>query len=297
MKKIIFIFLCLFSFPAFAKINIVTTIPDLAAIAQEVGGDLVDVKSIARGDQDPHFIEPKPSYAVLINRADLLIEVGLELEVGWLPVLLTQSRNPHVRRGEPGLLTASDGVGLLEIPSGPIDRSQGDIHPYGNPHYWLDPRNGVIIANHIADRLAQLDPPNAAAYQANATHFKTDLSGKIKGWQAELAGIRGKTAVTYHKSYSYFARWSGLQVADYIEPKPGIPPSPTHVLALIDLIKREKIPLIITENYYDPKPSHELAERTGAKVITLPTSVGGEAGIKSYFDLFDTIVRHLKEGA
>src|SRR3989338_3811420 len=168
MKKIFLLLLIMvMPNPAQAKVNIVATIPDLAAIAKEIGGDLVNVESIVRGDQDPHYLEPKPSYAVKMNKADLLIEVGLELEVGWLPVLLTQSRNPKIQRGAPGYLDASRDIPVIEIPTGKVDRSMGDVHPLGNPHYWLDPRNGPIIAREIAAKLGALDPSNRAAYQNN----------------------------------------------------------------------------------------------------------------------------------
>lgn len=291
----LFFLFVLLPFTASAKLKVVTTIPDLASLTQEVGGELVEAESLCRGDQDPHYLEPKPSYALLLNRADLLIEVGLELEVGWLPVLLTQARNPNVQPGQPGHLTASEGLKILEIPTGPIDRSQGDIHPFGNPHYWLNPRNGFMIAGRIAEKLSQLDPPHAAVYQKNLGDFQKRLTEKISTWEKELAPFRGKQIVTYHKSFSYFVDWTGLKVADLIEPKPGIPPSPSHILSLIERIRSEKIPLIITENYYDPKPAHELAERTGAKILNLPTSVGGEPSINSYEALFDYLIKKLKE--
>lgn len=296
MKKITLALLLIsLSFPASAKLKVVTTIPDLAALTQEVGRDLVEVKSISRGDQDPHYLEPKPSFAILLNRADLLVEVGLDLEVGWLPVLLTQSRNPKIQTGQPGHLAASEGLRILEIPTGPVDRSQGDVHPFGNPHYWLDPRNGLKIAETIAQRLGQLDPSNATAYESNLRQFQDRLSRHISSWGKEIAPLHGKGIVTYHKSFSYFVDWTSLKVSGVIEPKPGIPPTPTHILTLIDLMKRDRANLIITENYYDPRPSRELSERTGAKAFLLPTSVGGEASIKSYEDLFDSLVKKLRE--
>lgn len=296
MKKILLAVLFL-TLPATAttKLKVVTTIPDLAALTREVGQELVEVQSIARGDQDPHYIEPKPSYALTLNRADLLIDAGLELESGWLPVLLVQSRNPKVQPGNPGYLSAWNGITILEIPSGGVDRSQGDVHPSGNPHYWLDPRNGLKIAEGIAERLSLLDPSHATLFRQYLQGFETRFKGKIAGWERQLTALKGRPVITYHKSFSYFADWVGLNVVDLIEPKPGIPPSPSHILLLIDRIKSRNISLIITENYYDPKASHELSEKTGAKVLLLPTSVGGEAGIKTYEDLFETIVKKLKE--
>lgn len=288
--------LIVFSTPihAFAKLKVVASIPDFAALAQEVGGDLVETQTIARGDQDPHYLEPKPSFAILLNKADLLIQAGLELEIGWLPVLITQSRNPKVQPGTQGFMNAAEGINILEIPTGPIDRSMGDVHPDGNPHYWLNPRNGLVIARKIGERLAQLDPANAAKYAENEKAFEQRLTQKITQWEKEIAPLKGKKVVTQHKSFTYFVDWTGMNVAGLIEPKPGIPPTPSHLLSLIQLIQSEKIPLIITENYYDPKPSNELAGKTGAKVLFLPTSVGGEAGIKTYEDLFDSLIQKLK---
>lgn len=288
--------LTFFSFPfsAFAKLKVIASIPDLAALAREVGGDLIEAETIARGDQDPHYLEPKPSFAVRLNKADLLIQAGLELESGWLPVLLTQSRNPKIQPGRPGFLNAAEGLRILEIPTGPVDRSMGDVHPDGNPHYWLNPRNGVAIAKKISEKLAELDPANAARYAENTLDFERRISAKIALWEKETASFRGKKIVTHHKSFSYFVDWTGMKVEGLIEPKPGIPPHPSHILSLIQLIQSEKIPLIITENYYDPKPSRELAEKTGTKVLLLPTSVGGEAGIKTYEGLFDALIQKLK---
>jgi len=294
MKKILPALLIFLPLVVQAKFKVVTTIPDLAALASEVGGDKIDVESLARGDQDPHYIEPKPSFALKLNRADLLIEIGLQLEIGWLPVLLTQSHNPKIQTGALGHLQASEGLNLLEIPTGPVDRSQGDVHPEGNPHYWLNPRNGLIIAKHIADRLAEIDPANAALYQQNFKSFQARFQKKLTEWEKAISPLKGKKIITYHKSFSYFVNWSGLAVVDQIEPKPGIPPSPSHILALIDRITAEKIPLIITENYYDPRASQKLSQKTGAKVLLLPTSVGGETAIKTYEDLFDYLVTQLK---
>lgn len=296
MKKLLLFFIMI-SVPltASAKVKVVTTIPDLAALTQEVGKELVEVKSLARGDQDPHYLEPKPSFVVTVNQADLLIDVGLQLEIGWLPVLLTQSRNPRIQRGQNGYLNASEGIRPLEIPTGPVDRSMGDVHPEGNPHYWLNPKNGLIIAEKISERLALLDPPNAPTYRQNYQTFATAFLQKIRQWEQELKPFTGKKVITHHKSFSYFVDWSGLMVRNYIEPKPGIPPSPAHLLSLIELITTEKIPLLITENYYDPKSSQELAKKTGAKVLVLPTSVGGEKGVDSYEALFDHLIARLRE--
>ncbi len=294
MKKLSLLIALLFlPVSARAKINIVTTIPDLAAITREIAGDSADVRSIARGDQDPHYLEPKPSYALTLNRADLLIEVGLDLEVGWLPVLVTQSRNPKIQTGQPGRLVAAEGFPILEIPAGPVDRSQGDVHPGGNPHYWLNPKNALAISKNIADRLTRLDASNAAAYETNLKAFQDKLRQKITEWEKAAASLRGQNIVTYHKSFSYFSDWLGLNIVDQIESKPGIPPSPGHILSLIERMKDQKTRLIITENYYESTSSRELSEKTGVTLLLLPTSVGGEPAIRTYFDLFDFLIGKL----
>jgi zinc/manganese transport system substrate-binding protein len=297
MKKIYAVLLLsLLCFPGTtsAKLKVVTTTTDLASLVSEVGGEYVEVKSLIRGSEDPHYIEPKPSYARIMNSADLFIQVGLSLEVGWVPPLLTQARNPKIVRGQPGYLEASQGLRLLEIPQGKVDRSQGDIHPEGNPHYWLDPRNGLIIAKNIADRLSRLDPENTSKYQANYQNFKSKLQTKIAEWQKQAAALRGKKIIVYHKGFTYFANFTGLNIAGYVETKAGIPPSPSHLLTLVQMIKKQKISVIVTESYYDPKPANKIAEQTGAKVLILPTSVEGKSGI-AYIDLFDFLVRAMVE--
>ncbi len=280
---------------ASAKLRVVTTTTDLAALTRAVGGDLVQAESLCRGDQDPHYLEAKPSYVVKLSRADLLIEVGLQLEVGWLPVLLTQSRNPKIQRGVTGHLDASEGLAILEIPTGKIDRSMGDVHPEGNPHYWLNPENGLIMAQRIAERLARLDPPNAQHYLDNATAFSSRLKINTARWKQQVASLRGKKIVTHHKSFSYLIGWIGLEGAGQIEPKPGIPPSPSHLVKLISLIEKEKIPLILIENFVEPKSAQEIARKTGVSLLIVPASVGGTSEVRSYEELFDFILQQLKE--
>ncbi len=297
MKKLFLVLLSflVFTNSAYAKLNVVATTTNLAAIASEVGGDLISLKTLARGDQDPHFMEPKPSFVAAVGQADLVIAVGLDLEIGWLPVLLTQSRNPKIQKGNAGYMESSEGIPALEIPTGGIDRSMGDVHPFGNPHYWLNPNNGIIIASTIAKKLGELDAAHADQYKANATKFEETLRAKIAGWNQEIASLRGQQIITYHKSFSYFMDWTGLKQGGYLEPKPGIPPNPSHLMELIDSVQKQKIPLIIAENYYDPKPGKELAEKTGAKYLILATSVGGDKGINNYFDLFDYLISKIKE--
>jgi zinc/manganese transport system substrate-binding protein len=285
---------CLVS-SAWAKLQIVATTEDMAALARAVGGDEVSITAIAKGYQDPHFVDPKPSYLLKLRSADLLIVVGLELEVGWLPPLLTNSHNSKILPGYAGYLDASQGCDILQKPTGTVDRSLGDVHPLGNPHYWTDPENGRAIARHIADKLQELDPPHDKTYQANLAAFETQLTQKEKEWDALDKGIKGVHVITYHNSWPNFARRFGLEVVNHIEPKPGIPPSPAHMQELINQIQRDKIPLILMEPYFDSRLPEKIAKQTGAKLLIFPPSIGGEPDIKTYFDLFDHDLKMLKE--
>jgi len=272
---------------AASKLKVVTTTEDLAALAREVGGDHVEVEAIARGYQDSHFVEAKPSFILKLNRADLLIVVGLQLEIGWLPPLITQSRNPRIQLGTPGYLDVSQFCEVLEIPAGQITRAMGDVHPLGNPHYWLEPQNGRRIAQGIANKLADLRPQEAAYFQQRFQDFSNRLTAAEKVWDQRMAPYRGREVVTYHRSWPNFAKRFGLEVVGYVEPKPGIPPSPSHTLELINMMRREKIKLILVEPYFDLKTPNAVGRETGAQVVVLLPSVGGEKEVTDYFKLFD----------
>jgi zinc/manganese transport system substrate-binding protein len=280
---------------AAAPLTVVTTTPDLAAIAKEVGGNRVDVASLATGVQDPHFIDPRPSFLVKLNRADLLIEGGLDLEVGWLPVLLDSARNPRLRVGEPGRLDASQGIAILGVPSGPVDRSQGDVHGKGNPHFLMDPMNGAIAAGTIAQRLCGLDPDGCASFNANAQAFRGRIEAALAKWTKALAPYQGAKVIVYHDSWPYFTNRFGLTTVGYVEPKPGVPPPPSHVSALADLIKRDQVPVILMEPYHERSIPDLLARQTGVKVLVLAPMVGGTPGTDSYVALFDTDIAHLAD--
>ncbi len=269
------------------RLKVVTATEDPASITREVGGDRVEVVSIGKGYQDPHFIEPKPSFLLLLRKADLLEVVGLELEIGWLPPLLDQSRNNNIRPGQKGYLDLSLGVEILDRPSGAINRSMGDVHPLGNPHYWLDPANAVRMAIEITNKLTELRPADGQYFAQRLQSFKVRMNDANKHWIAEMAPYRGAKIVTYHPSWPNFARHFGLQIAGTVEPKPGIPPSPSHTLEIINLIKEQKIKVILMEPYFDRKTPDFIAERTGAKVVVMYPSVGGKAGLDDYFKLFD----------
>jgi zinc/manganese transport system substrate-binding protein len=296
MKRLLILtaLLSALSVSAFAQnLNIVTTTADLASITREVGGDRVDVVSIARGYQDPHFVEPKPSFLLLLRKADLLEVVGLDLETGWLPPLLEQSRNPKIRPGGAGYLDVSAGVDILDRPTGTLNRSMGDVHAMGNPHYWLDPANAVRIAIQVSNRLSQLQPKEAAYFAARLETFKKRMNDANKKWTAMLAPYRGAKIVTYHNSWPNFTRRYGLNVIGYVEPKPGVPPSPSHTFALINLMKAEKVKAILVEPYFDLKTPKSIAERTGATLLVMYPSVGARPELDDYFKLFDRNITEL----
>jgi len=281
--------------PALAKLKVVTTTTDLAAIAAEIGKDQVLVESIAKGYQDPHFVDAKPTYMIKLNQADLLVTVGLELEVGWLPSLLNGARNPNLLEGRPGNVEGYKGVHLLEIPSSQVDRSLGDIHPFGNPHYWLDPENGKIIARNISEGLTRVAPGKAGFFKKNLEEFINHLDQKIREWDQLMVPYRGVKIVTYHRSWSYFVHHFGLHVVGEVEPLPGIPPSPSSLARLADDMVKENIKVILMEPFYSDNGPEFIARKTGAKVIVLPSSVGGKEGIKTYSDLFDFDLKRLIE--
>jgi len=272
---------------AASKMNVMTATQDLAALAREVGGDLVNVESIAMGYQDPHFVEPKPSFLLKLQKADLLALVGLQLEIGWLPPLITQSRNAKIQQGAPGYMDMSGFSQILEIPQGQVTRAMGDVHPLGNPHYWLDPDNGRRIAKAFADKFSAMQPANAATFAQRYADFDKRLSEAEKGWQAKMAPYKGQKVITYHRSWPNFCERFGLVVVDYVEPKPGIPPTPVHTLDVINIMKREGVKLILVEPYFDLRTPNSIASAVGGQVLVLMPSVGGNKEITTYFQLFD----------
>jgi zinc/manganese transport system substrate-binding protein len=269
------------------KLNVITATTDLAALAQEVGGDKISVESIARGYQDPHFVEAKPSFLLKLRQADLLVVVGLQLEIGWLPPLITQSGNSRIQVGANGYLDASQFAEILEIPQGSITRAMGDVHPLGNPHYWLDPDNGRRIAKGIAGKLAEADPGDAAYFQQRFQDFDRRLTDAEKKWEAEMKPFRGRKVVTYHNSLPNFAKHFGLNVVGFVEPRPGIPPTPTHTFELTNMMKRDHVKIIMVEPYFDRKTPDKVANDCGGVVVEYLPSVGGVKDVNTYFQLFD----------
>ena len=270
-----------------ATLNVVASTEDLADLVRQIGADRVRVETIARGYQDPHFVEAKPSFILKLAKADLLVVVGRELEVGWLPPLVQQSRNPRIQAGAEGYLDASLTAKVLEIPAGQITRAMGDVHPLGNPHYWLDPGNGRRIAKAIADKLSRMAPADAAFFAARYADFDKRLGEGEKRWDAMMAPYKGLKVVTYHRSWANFVDRFSLDVIGYVEPRPGIPPSPSHTIALMAEMRRQGVKILLVEPYFDLKTPRSIARETGARVVVMPPSVGGEKEITDYVSLFD----------
>lgn len=295
LMVLLFVMLSFSRSDAKGKIRVLTTSTDLKSIAEYVGGDKVEVKSIATGAEDLHFVDAKPSFILQAQKTDLFVVVGLEMEVGWAPSIIDGARNPKIRPGNDGYVDASAGCSILEKPTGNVDRSMGDIHPYGNPHYWLDPENGKVIAENIARALKKISPSDAAAFEKNLDAFKKKLDEKVKGWQAKMKPYKGAKIITYHRSWPNFARRFGLDVIEYMEPKPGIPPSPSHLAQVILKMKKENVKLIMVEPYFDLRAAKVVAGKTGATVFAAPPSVGGVKSVKDYFELFDYLVDNVSK--
>jgi ABC-type Zn uptake system ZnuABC Zn-binding protein ZnuA len=289
MKKIISIFTFLWVTIATANaglIKVVTTTTDMKSIAEWIGGNKVSVLSIATGYQNPHFVDPKPSYIISLSNAALFVTVGLDLETGWSPQLLSSSRNAKIQKGAAGYVDASEGVGLLQVPSS-VNRGEGDIHIYGNPHYWLDPLNGKVIARNIANGLIRIDPTNRTFYETNLNSFFDKIDTKLREWTTKMAPFKGSKIIAYHNEWVYFERRFGLQIVDFMEPKPGIPPSPSQLVKVIKEVMANKIKVIISSPYFTTSSSDVVAKQTGVKELTIATSVAAFTSIKNYFDLFD----------
>jgi zinc/manganese transport system substrate-binding protein len=274
------------------KLNVVATTPDLAAIAREIGGEAVVVTALAKPTEDPHFVDAKPSHLVTLNRADVLIEGGAELELGWLPPLLDNARNDKIAAGAPGRIVASQGIRMLEVPA-TFDRSKGDVHSLGNPHFVVDPVDAKIVAAEIADHLAQVDPADAATFKANLKRFDDTIDRKLVEWQKLLAPYRGAKIVTYHKDFVYFAERFGLEIVEELEPKPGIAPSPAHLTKVVSTMQATKARVILVQPYQNRKTAETVARQTGAVVLDMPQQPGAVPNTSTYFDVMDHLVQTL----
>lgn len=299
MKKIIQFLLVVFllsftSTQAFARVDVVATTQDIAAITKAVGKKHVDVISLTKGSRDPHFATAKPSMIRKLFHANLLVLVGAELETGWLPALIQSARNSNVQPGNPGYLDLSMFANIKGKPKVNVTRDMGDVHAAGNPHYWLDPENGILMAKAIADKLSEIDQNNAQEYQANANLFSDKLNAKIIEWKTELAFLRNMPVITYHTSMLYLADTFGLRIADHIEPKPGITPGASHLNKLVSTIKEKQIQLILMEPYYEKRSAQLLNRKTGIKIAVVPQSVGAISSVTDYISLFDEIVKTIK---
>jgi zinc/manganese transport system substrate-binding protein len=271
-------------------IRIVTSIETFADLARAVGGGHVSVEALSHGYQDPHFVEAKPNLLIPLSRADLLVYAGLDLEIGWLPPLVVNSRNPRIQSGAKGNLDASTAIDVLDIPAGKVDRGQGDIHPRGNPHYWLPPVNALKVAKEIAARLKELDPGHGADYDGNLQKLGSVLKAKAAEWNGKAAALRGMKVVAYHKSWSYVSSWLGLREIGYVELKPGITPDPKHLAELILQMKSESVRVLLIESFYNRGIAGQVADAAGAKLLVLPSDVGATAKIRSYTDLVDAVL-------
>jgi len=279
--------------PAHAKLNVVATTADLGAIAREIGGDAITLTTLAKPTEDPHFVDAKPSFIVKLNRADVVIEGGAELEIGWLPALLDQSRNEKLAAGAPGHVVCSKGVPLMDVPA-TLDRSRGDIHAAGNPHYLIAPSNAKIAAQNIAAALAEVDAKNAETYRANLQKFTVALDAKMAKWQQTLAPFKGASIVAYHDSWPYFARDFGFKIDLFLEPKPGIPPTPAHLAEVIFKMKSENARVIIVDPYLNRRTAETVARDTGAAVVDVTQFPGGLKGTEGgYIQLEDYLVNAL----
>jgi zinc/manganese transport system substrate-binding protein len=276
------------------KLKVVTTLPDLKNITEFVGGDRVEVFSIATGYQNPHFVDPKPSYILKLSRADMYVTVGLDLATGWEPPLLNSARNDRILKGAPGYVDASANVPLLQVPAS-VSREQGDIHIYGNPHYWLDPSIGKIIARNVFEGLVRLQPESKAYFAENLRRFEDRIDAKIAEWEARMRPYRDTKIIAYHNQWPYFARHFGLEIVDFLEPKPGIPPTPSQLAKVIRTMQAQGLKVIIISPYYKPDAANLVARKVGGKVVTLASSVGAFKEVKTYFDLFDYNVDRLIE--
>jgi zinc/manganese transport system substrate-binding protein len=278
-----------------AAVQVVTTTEGLASIAREVGGADAAVQHLSRGIQDPHFVDANPTLALKLRDAALLVDVGLELEVGWLPPLVTQSRNAEIQPGGRRRLTAASAVTVLDVPAGPVDRSMGDLHPGGNPHFLTDPRRAALVAKAIGARLAELDPAHAAGYAERAAAFARRLEGALARWQAELAPYKGRRIFSQHKTLSYLHDWTGLVDGGELEPRPGTPPPPAHLARMVEVAKRDGVKVIVVESYYDTRSGEQVARLTGARLVSIPGDVGGDPAAKSYESYVDLVVRRILE--
>ena len=294
MKRILltFLFSIALTFSVQAKLKVVATLPDFAALAREIGDDKVDITTLAKATEDAHFVDARPSFVVGLRNADVLIDGGAELEIGWLPPLLQNARNPKIEVGKPGRVQASQGIRLMNVPTN-VTRAAGDVHALGNPHFAIDPIIAKAIALHIAQAFSAIDPPNAGFYDANYKKFEATINAKLQEWGTKLLPFKGQSVVAYHDSWVYFAHRFGLNIDIFLEPKPGIPPSPSHLAEVIQQMKAQHIKAILVEPYHNRKIAEKVAESTGAKVVDFAQFPGALPDTDTYVKLIDVLVDRL----
>ncbi len=294
MKKILLILSTIFSFAFIseAKLNVVATLPDFASLAREVGGDKIDIITLAKPTEDPHFVDARPSFVVSLRSADVLIEGGAELEIGWLPPLLQNARNPKIDNGKPGRVVASQGIRLMNIPT-EVTRAAGDVHVLGNPHFTTDPIIAKAVAQHIAQAFSAVDSANAGTFDANYKKFEATINARLQQWGTAMLPFKDQNVVAYHDSWPYFAHRFGIKIDIFLEPKPGIPPSPSHLAEVISQMKAQKIKAIIVEPFHDRKIADKVATSTDGKVVDFAQFPGGVPGTESYVQLMDKLVASL----
>ena len=294
MKKILLILSIIFTaaLSAQAKLNVVATLPDFGSLAREIGRDKVEVTVMAKATEDPHFVDARPSFVVQLRTADVLIEGGAELEIGWLPPLLQNARNSKIEAGKPGRVVASQGLRLMNVPAN-VTRAAGDVHALGNPHFMTDPIIAKAVAQHIAQSFSAVDPTNAAFYEAGYKAFEASINAKLQQWGAAMLPFKGQNVVAYHDSWPYFAHRFGINIDIFLEPKPGIPPSPSHLVEVIAQMKAQHIKAIIVEPFQNRKTAEKAASATGAKVVDFAQFPGGVSGTESYAKLIDALVSRL----
>jgi len=293
ISKLIFSALLMFSVSGLhAAVRVITSSQDLESIAKIIGGDKAVVESLATGDLDLHLVEPRPSMVFKVRQADMVIRIGMDLDM-WMDSIIAAARNKNVTYGSPGYVDVSAGIPKLQVPEGKVDASMGDIHIFGNPHYWLDPVNGISMAETIMKGFIRVSPENEAVFRKNYTAFVKDLGDKIDEWDKKMEPFAGRTLVTYHNSWIYFSQRFHLDIVGNVEPKPGLPPTPSHLAKLIETVKAKQAKVILVDTFFPLQGPRKVAEKTGASILVVPSSVGGKPNVKNYFDLFDAIINEL----
>jgi zinc/manganese transport system substrate-binding protein len=290
LASLLFVFAALAS--AHAKLNVVATLPDFGSLAREIGDDKINLVVLAKPTEDPHFVDARPSFVVSLRSADVLIDGGAELEIGWLPPLLQNARNPKIEIGKLGRVQASQGIRLMNVPAN-ATRAAGDVHALGNPHFTVDPIIAKAVAQHIAQSLSALDSANAAFYETNYKKFEATIDARLQEWGAEMLPFKGQSVVAYHDSWPYFAHRFGLNIDIFLEPKPGIPPSPSHLTEVIAQLKAQKIKAIIVEPFHDRRIAEKVASATGAKVVDFAEYPGALPNTDTYVKLIDALISRL----